>query len=147
MADIIRTLDTLKRQAAQYVEDKQREIADLNNVMDQMQARERELNSEIENGTRMASEASDPTLLLQSGNYLMKAKNEIDEIAEAYADAMKIMDEKRDELSELFADEKRYDILLKRRLEERRLERLKKEQADLDEVGQTLHRRGIDEFN
>ena len=133
--DSLKTLETLTRLAEKKVEEQQKEIAALQRVIDDMKARKRHLLSSIDAGYATANVSSDIEVIQMSGNFHKRAKAELLDIAEAMTDAERIMAEKRNVLQTLFAEQKRYEILHKRRTEEGRKAALKKEQKNMDELG------------
>lgn len=134
----IKTLETLERLASKKVEEKQIEIAEVLRVVEQMKERRAELITSVEKETSLAQKNGDIQLMQMAGNYSLRAKAELQDIAEATEDANKILTEKRSDLQERFSEQKRYEILLRRKKEERLKEIRKKEQNALDEVAQTL---------
>ena len=131
----MKTLETLTKVAAKKVEEKQKEIADLQKVIDQMLARKAHLQSSIQAEYKVAETSGDANMFQMAGHYHQRAKAELVDIDEAMANAQKIMGEKRAQLQNLFAEQKRYEILLERRKAEAHKERLKKDQAVMDELG------------
>lgn len=130
-----KTLETLGRLSEKKVEEQQKEIAELQRVIEQMKNRRSHLQSSIESEYNAANSSGDIELISMAGNYHKRADFELKDIAEAMTNAEKIMAEKRAVLQTLFAEQKRYEILLQRRKEELRKEALKKEQDTMDELG------------
>lgn len=135
MADSIKTLETLTRLAEKKVEEQQKDIAALRRVIEDMNTRKRHLISSIDAEYSAANVSNDMEVIQMSGNYHRRAEAELLDIKEAMIDAEKIMAEKRSALQKLFAEQKRYEILHTRRLEERHKEQLKAEQSAMDEIG------------
>ena len=131
MADAVATLVKL---AEQKVEEKQKELAVLNGNLNAMQAREEELNTSISSGYQQAEQANDPTISQQAGNYAKRAEIELDVLKQAFELVEKERDEKFKALQGLFAEQKRYEILLERKQKEALKKREKKQQDQLDEL-------------
>lgn len=137
MADIIKTLSTLHRQVKQLVEEKQRDIADLRRLIHSMASEKQKLQQQVAHNHQLAENSSQVVLLRQAHLFAQRQQHEIDDISTAIHDAEALEQEKLAQLATLFAEEKRYATLLERRLHEQRREKLKKEQAQLDDVAST----------
>jgi len=137
-----KSLRTLGRLAERQVEEKQKEIGEINKVIRQMEVRRATLTKTIILEGKLATENSDPMLYQAAGAFTGRAEHEIQDIDEATIDAEKILEERRAELKVLFAEQKRYETLEKRRLEAEKKKRDKKEQIMLDEMGSTRHQNG-----
>lgn len=127
------TLSTLHKVAKRAVDEKQRQIAELLGVMKQMEEREAELKAKMDSEHKVAMRAQDVFLLSQAGMFKEMADAEIKDIYEARRDAEKILAERREELTELYAEQRRYEILMERKAAEEKRLRAKKEQDALDE--------------
>lgn len=129
-----KTLATLIRLSEKKVEDKQKEIAELNTLIMKMEERKSYLTQAVEDEYKAATVASVSELYTAAGSFDLRAKAEIQDIDEALADAEKIMEEKRDAIRELYTEQKRYDILHSRKKEQAKKEHDKQLQANLDEM-------------
>ena len=128
------TLQTLQKVASRKVEKKQKEIAELEKLIMQMKDRQFYLNGAIVSEHKAAADVGDPTLFSSAGMFQEKAQVELRDLAEAMEDANKIMSEKREKLRELYAEQKRYEILHEKQLLKEKKEREKKQQAMLDDM-------------
>lgn len=132
------TLTTLHKVAKQATDEKQRQIAEILAVIRQMEVRKEELLSKTDTEHDAAFAAKDAFLLSQAGLFAEMASAEIKDIDEATRDAEAILAERREELTEIYAEQRRYEILLERKAEEARKLRAKKQQDALDEVAATM---------
>ncbi|MDE0723691.1 MAG: hypothetical protein OSB62_03210 [Alphaproteobacteria bacterium] len=132
------TLTTLHKVAKQATDEKQRQIAEILAVIRQMEVRKEELLSKADTEHDAALAAKDAFLLSQAGLFAEMASAEIKDIDEATTDAEAILVERREELTEIYAEQRRYEILLERKAEEARKLRAKKQQDALDEVAATM---------
>lgn len=103
-----------------------------------MEVRKEELLSKADTEHDAALAAKDAFLLSQAGLFAEMASAEIKDIDEATTDAEAILVERREELTEIYAEQRRYEILLERKAEEARKLRAKKQQDALDEVAATM---------
>ncbi len=137
------TLSTLQKVAKRATDEKQRQISEILAVMKQMEDRKAELTSKMESEHKSAMQAGDAFLLNQAGLFKEMADAEIQDINEAAVDAEAILAERREELTELYAEQRRYEILMERKAEEERKTRAKKQQEALDEVAATMYSNNV----
>ncbi len=133
------TLSTLQKVAKRATDEKQRQISEILAVIKQMEDRKAELTSKMESEHNSAMKAGDAFLLNQAGLFKEMADAEIQDINEATVDEEAILAERREELTELYAEQRRYEILMERKAEEERKARAKKQQEALDEVAATMY--------
>ncbi|GAA0601811.1 flagellar FliJ family protein [Caenispirillum bisanense] len=83
----------------------------------------------------------DVTLAMAFGQYLKLYSRRRDALAQALVEVRQRIDAARQDLAEAFLDLKTYELTQASRDRQEKLERDRKEQAMLDEIGLTLHRR------
>lgn len=138
-----KSLKTLSKLSAKQIEDKQKEIAKLNAVIDEMEQRQAYLNAAIVSEYAAATQTADSTLYRAAGAFELRAKAELADLKESLIDAERIMAEKREQMRELYSEQKRYDMLIERKEFEAKKEQAKKEQDALDEMGALRHTRDL----
>ena len=129
-----KTLKTLIKIADKKLEDQQKDIATINAAIDGAQQKQKELAETAQKGFRQANGADDITMMQQAGSFAQRAKNEIEELAQALV----MMFQKRDELQTvlrgLFAEKKRYEKIKERKDAEQAKDLAKKQQRELDDM-------------
>ena len=129
-----KTLKTLIKIADKKLEDQQKDIATINAAIDGAQQKQKELAETARKGLRQANVADDITMMQQAGSFAQRAKNEIEELAQALV----MMFQKRDELQTvlrgLFAEKKRYEKIKERKDAEQAKDLAKKQQRELDDM-------------
>jgi len=133
---VINTLKTMYNLSHQKVEDKQKEIAELYKLMSDMEQRFEQLSKSIESQGIPTVLGDDTLLYLSYGNFVERARFEMEDIKEALADAETILHEKQDAIKDLYAEQKRFEILHRRKVQERQDKIAKQTQAELDEMSQ-----------
>lgn len=141
MADTIKTLDNLVRLAKKNVEDIQKQIAEVQTAIEGHVLKIRSLQKKIEDEGVAAG--TDPMLLTALSRFTEKTEKDIKERQGKVQALRQHEAQLRDQLTEEFATQKRYEILYERKqLEEK--QRIQKAQQDqLDEVAATSQRNKI----
>jgi flagellar export protein FliJ len=141
VSNSVKTIETLVKISANAVEEKQKEIGAIQHRLEAMENRKKELLDGVETNAQVAADASTPLLYEMSGKFHEKATDEVDLLDQAIALTEKELAEKRDELIELYQEQKTNDIVLERKKAAIKKERDKKEVAELDEVASGTHQR------
>lgn len=131
------TLETLVKLAQSHVEDKQKVVAEYRGQIAELNSKIESMEQKIVAEQQQA--ADNPELMQMLQNFIQHGRRQI-ELWQA--DVSKLEEELAphlDELSELFAEQKRMEIMLERAQQKALEERKKKEQGDLDEVGINRH--------
>ena len=103
-------------------------------AIDGAKEKQKELAETAEKGFAQATGAGDITMLGQAGSFAQRAKNEIEELAQALVMLLKRRDELQFILRGLFVEKKRYEIIKDRKEAEHTKELAKKEQRELDDM-------------
>lgn len=139
----IETLENLVRVAKNHIDNQKKVIGKLQSQCDAFTQQRDTLRS------KMLSEANpegdDVALQQMAGKFLKRAHRQAAELDEHIQKLNAQLDVENEKLRELFAEQKRYEILLERKVEERkkRIERLQQDQ--LDEMGSIRLRRRQEE--
>ncbi|MBI1363330.1 MAG: flagellar export protein FliJ [Proteobacteria bacterium] len=133
----MKALQTLIKLSRTKVEDKQKEIAVFREKIANIEGRIVELEQAIVD----EEAASKGSLELQGyfGPFHQRALKQIEGYQKDIARLEQELAPHLDELAELFAEQKRVEILYERRKEEARKLMLKKEQQELDEIATQRH--------
>ena len=137
MADTINTLDNLVRLAKKNVEDIQKQITEVQTAIEGHTRKILSLEKKILEEGEAAG--TDPMMLLALNRFTTKTDKEIAELKGKRLKLMKHEAALRDQLTEQFAEQKRYEILLERKKLERKQRIQKAQQDQLDEVAATSH--------
>jgi flagellar export protein FliJ len=140
MANSIKTIETLVKLSENAVEEKQKEISAIQERLDAMESRKKHLLDGMETEVQIAADASTPLMYEMAGKFQAKAEDELDLLGQAIVLTEKELAEKRDELIELYQEQKTNDIILERKKEAIKKEREKKDIAELDEIASKMHR-------
>lgn len=132
-------LATLIKLCKSRVEDKQKEIAVFRDKIIALETKIAELHAAIVREEEAAK--GSPDLSAYFGTYQQRAHDQIEQSKELIRQTEEALQPHLDELAELFAEQKRVEILHARKLEEARKQRLKKEQQQLDEIATVRHAR------
>jgi flagellar export protein FliJ len=135
----MRNRESLIRLHRFQVDEKRRQLAELELMVQEFRARERELEAQVEAEQKKAG-ISDVAHFA----YPMFAKSVIrrrQNILTSIEDIERQLDTARDELSEAFRELKKYEIIEDNRKRKIRKEMMQSEQAQLDEVALSIHRR------
>ena len=141
MADTIKTLDNLVRLAKKNVEDIQKQIADVQTAIEGHVLKIRSLQKKIEDEGVAAG--TDPMLLTALSRFTEKTEKDIKERQGKVQALRQHEAQLRDQLTEEFATQKRYEILYERKLLEEKQRIQKAQQDQLDEVAATSQRNKI----
>ncbi|MBA44743.1 MAG: hypothetical protein CMF62_12190 [Magnetococcales bacterium] len=141
MADTIKTLDNLVRLAKKNVEDIQKQIAEVQTAIEGHVLKIRSLQKKIEDEGEAAG--TDPMLLTALSRFTEKTEKDIKERQGKVQALRQHEAQLRDQLTEEFATQKRYEILYERKLLEEKQRIQKAQQDQLDEVAATSQRNKI----
>ena len=138
MADTIKTLDNLVRLAKKNVEDIQKQIAEVQTAIEGHVLKIRSLQKKIEDEGEAAG--TDPMFLTALSRFTEKTEKDIKERQGKVQALRQHEAQLRDQLTEEFATQKRYEILYERKLLEEKQRIQKAQQDQLDEVAATTQR-------
>jgi len=141
MADTIKTLDNLVSLAKKNVEDIQKQIAEVQTTIEGHVLKIRSLQKKIEDEGEAAG--TDPMLLTALSRFTEKTEKDIKERQGKVQALRQHETQLRDQLTEEFATQKRYEILYERKLLEEKQRIQKAQQDQLDEVAATSQRNKI----
>ena len=139
MADTIQTLENLVKLAKKNVEDIQKQIAETMAAIEALTLKIKSLQQKLEDERKAAD--TDPFLLSALDKFTQKTDKEIKKYRQNRAELQKHEAALRDQLAEEFATQKRYEILLERKILEKRKRIEKAQQNQLDEIAGTAHRK------
>jgi flagellar export protein FliJ len=136
---MMRNRESLIRLHRFQVDEKRRKLAELELMLQEFRARERELEAQVEAEQKKAG-ISDVAHFA----YPMFAKSVIrrrQNILNSIEDIERQLDAAREELSDAFRELKKYEVIEDNRKRKLRKEVMRVEQAQLDEVALGIHRR------
>jgi flagellar export protein FliJ len=136
---MMRNRESLIRLHRFQVDEKRRKLAELELMIQEFRARERELEAQVEAEQKKAG-------ISDVGHfaYPMFAKSVIrrrQNILTSIADIERQLDSAKEELSDAFRELKKYEVIEDNRKRKVRKEVMRVEQAQLDEVALGIHRR------
>ncbi|MBO6634963.1 flagellar export protein FliJ [Parvibaculum sp.] len=135
----MRNRESLIRLHKFQVDEKRRKVAELELMLEEFRQRERDLEAQVETEQRKAG-ISDVAHFA----YPMFAKSVIrrrENILESIEGIERQLDVAKEELGAAFRELKKYELLEDGRKRKVRKEAMRVEQADLDEIALTIHRR------
>ena len=135
----LKTLANLMQVSANAVEEKRKEIAIVLQAIELRENHIAQLHQKMHE--EAAAAGGDPQLLAAYDAFSRRAEMELQLMQHQLAELQQREAVKRDELAELFAEKKRYEILHQRKTDEIAKEVAKKEQQELDEVAAQRHAR------
>ncbi len=135
-----RELKSLIRLHKWDVDEKRRKLGELLQLLDNLVDEAHKLENEVKNEQAIAS-ASPEEVGFAYGNYAEEAIRRRDRIVASIAKADTEIEVARGELSEAYLVLKKYEIAQDMRLKKEALERSRREQIVLDEIGLQGHRR------
>ncbi len=116
------------------VDEKRRKLGELLRLLDNLEAQAQALEEELVREQRIAQESPDEAGVLY-GNYAGTVIDRRERIAQSIAQMEHSIELAREELREAYVELKKYEIAQENREKRALLERNKREQAELDEVG------------
>lgn len=134
----IATLENLVKVAENKVENQQKKIAATEEDIAQTTAKMDELRSKIESGFNDSSQEID--MLDMASKYMQRAQGQIKDLEQRKKLTEMALDTLRDELKDLFAEQKRYELLLEQKQRERKKRLEKVQQEQLDDLSQRRQR-------
>jgi flagellar export protein FliJ len=135
----MRNRESLIRLHRFQVDEKRRKVAELENMLEEFHARERELEAQV-----IAEQKKAGISDVAHFAYPMFAKSVIrrrQNILHSIEDIGRQLDAAKEELATAFRELKKYEILEDNRKRKHRKEALRVEQAELDEIAIGIHRR------
>ncbi len=135
-----RELHSLIRLHKWDVDEKRRKLGELVQLLDTLVDQAHKLEDEVKNEQAVAASSPEEAGFAY-GNYAEEAIRRRDRIVASIAKADAEINVARVELSDAYLDLKKYEIAQEMRDKKRTLERDRKEQAALDEIGLQGHRR------
>lgn len=133
-----KSIHTLIKLSQHKLEQKQQEIAVLEQTITAMQARIKELQADKERNFNTAADADDAMWLQHAQQFAQKCDDEIKAIIHDKQVLEERVQEKKLELQQLFQEKKRYDILADRQAKATKERIAKKAQEQLDDIAQHL---------
>jgi len=137
MADTLKTLENLVKLAKKNVEDLQKQIAETVAAIAHLSQQIQTLENTIDREAKAAG--LEPFLLATFDKFKQKTEKDI---KKHHAQRQELMHHEaalRNQLAEEFATQKRYEILLERKMLEKRKRIEKSQQTQLDEIAATTH--------
>jgi flagellar export protein FliJ len=128
----MKSLQTLIELTESKVEEVQRVLAKFLAHIDALDTEKADLERRVYNSVQDAGD--DPTLHDMAARFAARARVRIEQITVERAQTEDEAAKVKDELRDLFAEQKRYEILEKRRKEEEKRTRAARDQARLDET-------------
>lgn len=144
MADTIQTLENLVKLAKKNVEDIQKQIAETLAGIEAFTLKIVTLEKKLEDERKAAD--TDPFLLVALDRFSKKAEKEITDHKKRRKELQKHEAALRAQLTEQFAEQKRYEILLERKILEKRKRIEKAQQNQMDEIAGTAHQNKADQL-
>lgn len=129
-----RTLETLQKVSKHKVDEQQKVLAELNTLADNIRLHIQNLEEEAKGVDKNLPD--DPNLYQMASRYAVRLRGDIKVMRESLTAMEKKIAVETDKLRDLFAEQKRYEILLEREMAKKAAERAKKQQDQLDEIGQ-----------
>ena len=132
-------LDQLLRLQKWNLDEKRRQAADLEALIQRLQGDIARLDFEVSREVEAARNDLEASRVLPPYRAVMATRRE--RLEQSVADVTLELDRVREEISETFADIKKTEQAIQLRLERRRQEQARREQIASDEMGIELHRR------
>ncbi|MQX35567.1 flagellar export protein FliJ [Roseospira navarrensis] len=121
------------------IDERRRTIGALQQREDELVAQDRALDAQLQRES--AAVNAHPEAAFTFANFLTAHRHRKDETAAALDQVRTDLDRERDALAELFRQRKTYELAQEARDRKAAAERARKDQAALDEIGLTMHRR------
>lgn len=136
---MMRNRDSLIRLHRFHVDEKRRKLAELELMVQEFRARERELEAQVEAEQKKAgiSDVAHFAYPMFAKSVIRRRQNILTSIADIEAQ----LDSAKEELSDAFRELKKYEVIENNRKSKIRKEVMRVEQAQLDEVALSIHRR------
>lgn len=134
-----KTLETLIRLHQFTLDERRRELKEVQEREDALKAQLAELAARVEKERQMAAES--PEYGAAYSRFVTWARDERRRLERAVQDMQPELEQARDRMAEAFAEKKRVEITRDNRQEEEEMDRKHREQIELDEVGMQRHRR------
>ncbi|MDO8288600.1 MAG: flagellar export protein FliJ [Parvibaculum sp.] len=136
---MMRNRESLIRLHRFHVDEKRRKLAELELMVQEFRARERELEAQVEAEQKKAgiSDVAHFAYPMYAKSVIRRRQNILTSIADIEAQ----LDGAKEELSDAFRELKKYEVIENNRKSKIRKEVMRVEQAQLDEVALGIHRR------
>jgi len=138
----VKGLAALIRLHSWRLDEKRRELADLQRLEDQFLGDAQKLEQEVITEQEIAKTAEGGSFSF--AGYMLGVKARRQKIAASIADVRKRIDDKRAEVADAFQELKRYEITQAERLKRERAEADRRAQAELDEMSLVQYERRAD---
>jgi len=135
----MKSLATLIKLQKTYVDQQRLTLAKLQERLDLIERAI--LGLEAQKMHEKAAAKKDPAAAITYGNYLKEAIRQGHALAKERAIAQAAVNAAHDKLTELFEEQKRYEIAEDMRIEAEEREELRRETVELDEIGGVTHER------
>ncbi len=136
----MKTYKTLIKLAKQETDKLRRIMADMDNQVVQLDALSDRLDEQLQ--YEMDNAVKHPEMGGFFGNFSKHIQVRKEKLAKEKATLLAEMDKLRDAIAERFAEQKKYEIILERKIEVQKKKVEKREGEMLDEVAQQLYERG-----
>lgn len=133
----MKTLETLQKVSKHKVDEQQKTLAELNTLADNIHTHIQNLEDEAAGVDKNLSD--DPNLYQMASRYSVRLRGDIKVMSESLAAMKTKIAAETDLLRDLFAEQKRYEILLERKKNQKAADRAKEQQNQMDEIGKTRH--------
>lgn len=131
-------IDGVIRLQKWQVDEKRRQVAELQGMLMDLERRADALEQEIK---KEQDVAGDKNVAFIYGDYARHAIERRETLQHSIADAQAAVELARDELGEQYQDLKRYEIAKDRHMAREKLKENRAEQAELDDIAMKMHRR------
>ncbi|MAU40204.1 MAG: hypothetical protein CMF31_01135 [Kordiimonas sp.] len=121
------------------LDEKRRQLADLEIMRDELQGKIRGLENEIAHEKKVISQSH--IVDFSYANFAQETIRRRETLEKSIADISVSIEEMKDQVAEAFQELKQYEILEQREQERERHKRERRQQAELDEVSLNIHRR------
>ena len=138
-------LDPLIRYRKHGVDEKQRVLARLYGISEQLEAEKQALIDQMDKEKELAKQSESVDTATFLGNYLTNARKKIDSIDRKRRKLEAEIAVAQEDMRNAFAEMKKVEITQRKRDERERAEEQAKEDRDLDEIALEGYRRKLDE--
>ncbi len=136
----MKTLGTLIKLQKSLVDDQRRMLADLQNILERIEAEIVALDA-LRNREEEVARTAEPAAMVTLAQFMAQPKNRAEQLAKAKRDAIAAVEAAREQLAELFETQKRYEIIRDQRDAAALAEEKRQDRLELDEIAETSHQR------
>jgi flagellar FliJ protein len=122
------------------LDEKRRELADLENMRDELHSRISKIEAEML-AERNAAAASSPVIGFAYAGYAAAAMARRRKLEASIHEIAASIDVKKEEVADFFRELKKFEVLAERRMQRERAAEGRREQANLDEISLNMFRR------